>query len=516
MSVVSHFSPATPPAGASSVDAQSQLNALLANASVAIFMMDANYHCVYMNPAAERLTGYTLPEMAGRTLHDVVHHTRPDGTSMPIEQCPIGCALEHHDHASGEEVFVHKDGTFYPIAFHAGPMHADDGRLIGTILEVRDIRQEKATLEALEESSRAKDEFLAVLGHELRNPLSPISTSVHLLRMRGEQSRELDIVERQVQHLSRLVDDLLDVSRVTRGLLELRRKRIDVASVIGRSVEVIRPMLQSRQQALELQQPAEPLYVDADPSRLSQVLTNLLFNACKFSPTGSTITLACDTVDGAVRLQVRDRGEGIPPDMLGKVFEAFVQSKQDKARSRGGLGLGLAIARNIVKLHGGSIHAHSEGVGRGAELTVLLPLAPAEGAAESPAPVQPERQGAPRRVLLVDDNADAADALAAVLEAHGHRVAVAYDPAQALSTAVQFRAEVALLDVGLPVMDGYQLAQRLKDATGGAAPQFIALTGYGLPTDHERSRQAGFSGHLVKPVEVERLLELLDRTTRTA
>ena len=218
MSVVLPTSLAPPRAGASSVNPQSQLDALLTNASVAIFMMDGSYECVYMNPAAERLTGYTLPEMAGRTLHDVVHHTRPDGTPLPIDECPIGCTLAHHDHASGEEVFVHKDGSFYPVAFHAGPMHAEDGGLIGTILEVRDIRQEKATLAALEESSRAKDEFLAVLGHELRNPLAPISTSVHLLRMRGEQSRELEIVERQVEHLSRLVDDLLDVSRVTRGL----------------------------------------------------------------------------------------------------------------------------------------------------------------------------------------------------------------------------------------------------------------------------------------------------------
>ena len=281
--------------------------------------------------------------------------------------------------------------------------------------------------------------------------------------------------------------------------------------MIGRSVEVIRPMLQARGQALDVQQDQAAVFVDADPARLSQVLTNLLFNACKFSPPGATLSLACDTAGDTVRLRVRDPGEGIPPDMLAKVFEPFVQSKQDKARSRGGLGLGLAIARNIVELHGGSIHAHSEGLGRGTELTVLLPLAPAQVQAEpAVTPRAAQRQHTPRRVLLVDDNVDAADALAAVLEAHGHRVALAYDPAQALRIAGQFQADVALLDVGLPVMDGYQLALRLKDATAGSAPRFFALTGYGLPTDHARSHEAGFSAHLVKPVEVDRLLQLLD------
>ncbi|AEG93239.1 PAS domain-containing hybrid sensor histidine kinase/response regulator [Ramlibacter tataouinensis] len=500
------------PSTSTSLDAQRKLDALLNNASVAIFMMDAQYECVYMNPAAEKLSGYTLPEMQGRTLHDMLHHTRPDGSHFPLEECPIGLTLEHQHRARGEEVFVHKDGSFYPVAFSAAPMHGADGEVIGTILEARDIRQEKAVLSALEESSRAKDEFLAVLGHELRNPLSPITTSLHLMKMRGQRSRELEVIERQVHHLSRLVDDLLDVSRATRGLIELRKKRVDIAAVIARSVEVARPMLEAREQTLDVQLPAGPAWVDADAARLSQVLTNLLVNASKFSASHTRVTVRCRIQAGRVAVSVKDQGEGIPPDMLDKVFDPFVQSHQDKDRARGGLGLGLAIARNIVVLHGGSIRAESGGPGNGSEFTVDLAQADPRGGTESrAAEPAPGRSGPARRVLLVDDNVDAAETLKALLEAHGHTVAAAHDAAQALRIAPGFAADIALLDVGLPVMDGYELARRLKETVGAGAPQFVALTGYGLPGDHERSRQAGFSAHLVKPVDLDKLLHLLDR-----
>lgn len=251
------------------------------------------------------------------------------------------------------------------------------------------------------------------------------------------------------------------------------------------------------------------MFVDADAARLSAVLSNLLVNASKFSPRGSSITLSCHVTQDVLEVRVRDRGEGISRDMLQSGFEPFVQSQQGRDRSRGGLGLGLAIARNIVATHGGSIHAYSEGAGRSAELTVRLPLAsPPKARSDLPASQQP---GAARRVLLVDDNIDGADALAAVLEAHGHQLATAYDPVEALRIAREFPADMAVLDLGLPGMDGYELARRLQEATAGAPPRFVALTGYGVPNDHQRSNAAGFSAHLVKPVDADQLLKLLDR-----
>jgi PAS domain S-box-containing protein len=492
-------------------DAQRKLDAILNNASVAVFVMDASYECVYMNPAAVALSGFTLEETRGRPLHDVVHHTRPDGSHLPMEACPIGQSLETLDTAMGEEVFVHKDGSFYPVAFRAAPMREEDGTLLGTVLEVRDIRQEKATLQALREGDRAKDAFLAMLGHELRNPLSPIVTSLQLMKMRGIEAPELQVIERQVQHLSRLVDDLLDVSRVIRGLLDLRKAPIDGAAVIARSAEIARPLLEGRRQQLVVDSSETPVLLEADLPRLAQVLTNLLVNASKFSPQGTQVTLRCRCEGGNAVIRVQDQGEGIAPEMLERIFEPFVQTAQGQDRPRGGLGLGLAIARNIVALHGGSIRASSAGPGSGAEFTVTLPVAtPAveyaqqEDARTAPASLRP------RRILVVDDNRDAADVLQALLEAHGHTVLVAYDAAEALKRGPGFGADVALLDVGLPVMDGYELARRLRESCGPEGPRLVALTGYGQAGDRDRSRQAGFAEHLVKPVEAATLLNLLD------
>ncbi|WP_170162370.1 PAS domain S-box protein [Caldimonas tepidiphila] len=490
---------------------QRRLDALLTNASVAIFMMDERYHCIYMNPAAEQLSGYRLHEMEGRTLHDVVHHTRPDGSHMPIEECPIGRALPGNDRARGEEVFVHKDGSFYPVAFNAAPIRDERGTILGTILEVRDIREEKRTLEALREADRAKDEFMAMLGHELRNPLSPIVTCLQLMRLRGMQARELEIIARQAQHLTRLVDDLLDVSRISRGLIELRTARLEVAEAIARSVEIARPVLEQGAHRLVLDVPACGLPVEGDADRLSQVVSNLLVNAAKFSPERSTVRLgAWAEADDTVRVSVRDEGQGIAPDMLARIFEAFVQDGRGKDQSRSGLGLGLAIARNLVRLHGGSIEARSEGIGRGAEFLISLPraepVAPAPAVETPPGP----RPVLSRRILVVDDNRDAAETLRQLLEDSSHLVLAVHDAATALEHAGDFRPDVAILDIDLPVMDGHELAAKLRELFPGQdGLRLIALTGYGLPRDRELSARAGFDVHLVKPLDVERLMEAL-------
>jgi signal transduction histidine kinase len=371
---------------------------------------------------------------------------------------------------------------------------------------------------AREAATRSKDEFLAMLGHELRNPLSPILTAVQLMRMRGGPGRELEIIDRQVRHLVRLVDDLLDISRITRGKIELRRERVEVAVVALRGLETASPLLEQRRQALDFQVPPEGLEVDGDPDRLAQVVANLITNASKYSEPGTKIVVAAERSGSDVRLRVVDHGIGIAPELLGPIFDMFFQQAQALDRSKGGLGLGLTIVRSLVELHGGTVKASSEGPGRGSEFIVTLPLAtpigvaPAVGVGQPAIPLPVDAIATPdgRRILIVDDNDDAALSIAELLAELGHEVRVAHDGPSALDMARRFRPEVCLLDIGLPVMDGYELARRLRESR--ALPEgarIIAVTGYGQDADRRRSREAGFSAHVVKPVDLEVLTHVV-------
>ena len=362
-----------------------------------------------------------------------------------------------------------------------------------------------------EAATRTKDQFLAMLGHELRNPLAPISTALHLLKLRGEHwSRELAIVERQVVHLTRLVDDLMDMSRITRGKVELKPRPIEIHSVVMRATEMTSPLLEQRQHQLTIDVPAAGLVVNGDVDRLAQVFANLLSNAAKYTPRGGHVEVRARRSREDIVIEVADNGTGLAHDLVPHVFDLFVQGPRTTDRREGGLGLGLTLVRNLIALHHGRVHAHSDGPGRGSTFTVHLPAAVARAAAAGAATATAPPASRPRRLLVVDDNVDAAEMLACVLRERHHSVAIAHDGPSAVATAIPFAPDVAVLDIGLPVMDGYEVAAKLREKMGAAVPAIIALTGYGQAHDRDRSRAGGFHDHFVKPVDVEALLHAVD------
>ena len=370
-----------------------------------------------------------------------------------------------------------------------------------------------------EHASRAKDEFLAMLGHELRNPLSPILTALHIARMRGTDAllRERLVIERQVQHLIRLVDDLLDVSRITRGKIALKRQPVRVAAVLARAIETASPLLEERQHRLRVEAPDDSLWVHGDEDRLSQVMANLLTNAAKYTDRGGTIDVAAAREGEEVALRVRDSGMGISPELLPRIFGLFIQGERTLDRSQGGLGLGLSIVHSLVEQHGGRVSAESGGAGKGSEFCVRLPLLPVNVAPSAPSPAAAPAAAPsplaerPRRVLVVDDNRDAAELLAEALGTVGHYVRVAFNGPEAIDLARQFLPEIAFLDIGLPVMDGYELARRLRALPGCDGMYLVAVTGYGQSSDRQHSREAGFEEHLVKPVDLDEVQRIILR-----
>ena len=363
------------------------------------------------------------------------------------------------------------------------------------------------------EADRRKDEFLAMLGHELRNPLAPMATAIHLMKLKGAGGeREREVIERQVRHLSRLVDDLLDLSRITRGKIDLRKERIEASTAIAKGLEMASPLLEKYAHNVAIEVPREGLPIDGDSVRLAQVFQNLLTNAAKYTEPGGHISISSARDGQAVVVRVQDDGIGIPAELLPRVFDAFVQGERSIDRAEGGLGIGLTLVRKLVELQGGTVSAHSEGAGRGSLFEVRLPLAagklktdPALKRLSSPSKVR-------RRVLVVDDNVDAAAMLAEMLRLYGSEVRVAHDGPEALTVAEQFAPDLALLDIGLPVMDGYELCGRLREKY--AKLETVAITGYGLDADRERARAAGFDAHLVKPVDLSELEALVNEPPR--
>ncbi len=364
------------------------------------------------------------------------------------------------------------------------------------------------------EADRRKDEFLAMLGHELRNPLAPILTGLKLMQLRGVGGeRERQVIERQVKYLVRLVDDLLDVSRITRGQVELHREPVELSAVLAKAIEMASPLFEQRSHLLSVEVPRKGLLVEVDEVRLSQVLANLLTNAARYTDPQGTVVVRGRREHGQVVVSVTDNGIGISPEVLPGIFDMFVQGDRALDRSQGGLGIGLTLARNLAEAHGGSIEVHSAGRGRGSEFTVRLPACAGsrpvtERDSEAAPELGPRRSGL--RILLVDDNTDAADVLAEVLRGAGHEVAVAYDGPQALGIARNFEPNTALLDIGLPVLDGYELAGKLRELLPGRPLRLVAVTGYGQDTDKRKSHAAGFDAHLVKPIDLGALIRLID------
>jgi signal transduction histidine kinase len=383
--------------------------------------------------------------------------------------------------------------------------------------QIRDyLAESQRTAESLREADRRKDEFLAILAHELRNPLAPLRSAVDLMGRAPEDRRGLawarGIIERQLGQMVRLIDDLLDLSRVSRGRIELRHENVPLASVVSGALEICRPALDEAGHRLAVDLPSEPVMLRGDPTRLVQVLCNLLSNAVKYTPRGGRIQLIARRCAAGAEIVVRDNGVGIPREMLAKVFEMFTQVDRSIERTQGGLGIGLTLVKRLVEMHGGSIEAHSAGEGLGSEFVVRLPGHQAAAAAAAAAPeADPAGARAARRhrILIADDNRDAADSLASVLRVIGHEVRTAYDGQQALDMAEAFCPALALLDIGMPRMNGYDTARRIRGKPFGRGMVLVALTGWGQPEDKQKSQAAGFDHHLVKPLDPSVLDSLL-------
>ena len=388
-----------------------------------------------------------------------------------------------------------------------------DNRIDGAVLALVAIDALKRSQQEVKEAGRRKDEFLAMLAHELRTPLAPIRNALYILERRGgdaeTSTRAIDMLQRQVGQVVRLVDDLLDVSRISQGKITLQRERIDLASILNHAVEAAQPYSQNANQKLTVTLPPQPIYLNADPTRLVQIVGNLLNNACKFTGTGGAIRLAAERECTQLVIRVQDSGIGIAADQLPHIFEMFMQVDTSLARTRGGLGLGLALARRLVEMHGGTIEAHSEGLGRGAEFVVRLPVL-----IEPPAPLAAadikQAASVPRRILVVDDNLDAVNSLAMVLTLSGHDVHIAHDGIEAVDAAAKLQPDMILLDIGLPKLDGYEACRRIRQQQGDKRVLLVALTGWGQEEDKRRSQEAGFDLHLVKPAEPSALERLLD------
>jgi PAS domain S-box-containing protein len=422
----------------------------------------------------------------------------------------------------GEWRIVLQDGSTRWVAGRGSAFRGEDGRparVLGVNIDITERKHAEEALrrheEALRESDRRKDEFLAVLSHELRNPLAPVRNALHLLEHAapgsGEALRAGEVISRQIEHLARLVDDLLDVTRISRGKVRLQLSRVDLTDLVLRTVDDHQPLFAASGVALEVRADGGPCLVDADSTRIAQMLGNLLQNAAKFSERGGRVSVALEREGGRATIRVVDRGVGIAPEILARIFEPFTQADESLHRSRGGLGLGLALVKGFAALHGGTVEARSAGVGRGAELVVHLPLAPGEpeavpAAAHAPEPAAPS---GPRRVLLVEDNLDAAETLRLALEIAGHEVEIAHDGRAGVAMARAFAPDVVVCDIGLPEMDGYAVARTLRADPAFQATALVALTGYGLAADHRRALEAGFDVHLTKPTSIARIEEAL-------
>ena len=360
----------------------------------------------------------------------------------------------------------------------------------------------ETALQQAKSANQAKDQFLAMLGHELRNPLAPISMALHLMDLRQDEdhANERGIIRRQVQHLARLIDDLHDVSRISSGKLSLRFERAELGAVVDKALEIVRPLTESRSRPIDVDLPPRPVHVWGDPVRLAQALSNLLTNANKFTPANGRITLRVVESGPFVDVTVEDAGRGIAPELLPHIFDAFVQGQQPADRASGGLGVGLSIVRSLIEMHGGKVTASSDGDGLGSAFTIRLPTLQQ---AAQPAGSMARQWGTPAaaRILVVDDNVDAAETLAAVLRARGHEVRTAFDAPSALECIGDFPPDVAVLDIGLPTMDGYELARRLRADPRVTHLRLVALTGYGRTHDRERGLDAGFDEYLVKPLD---------------
>ncbi|HEY2608426.1 MAG TPA: PAS domain S-box protein [Paraburkholderia sp.] len=474
----------------------------------AIFMLDPQGYVVSWNAGAARIKGYTREEIVGRHF-SLFYVPEEAAAGKPARELAIARQLGH---VEDEGWRVRKDGSTFWANVTITAVHDESNRLRGFAKVTRDLT-ERRQREELERSSERMREFLATLAHELRNPLAPVRNAVGVMQLETGLSPAMmhsrDLIDRQVTHLTRLVDDLLDVGRIMSDKIELRVGRVDLGELMTRAIEAARPFTDAHEQLVVPHVPDEPVSIRGDMTRLVQVLQNLLHNASKFSPAGSRIDVTGRIDYRMAVLEVRDSGCGIPAQSLDKIFQLFAQEKAAQNSGEGGLGIGLTLCKSLVEMHGGSIFASSEGLGCGSTFTLSLPLAAAspEAAADETQAVAPEVP--PLRILLVDDNHDSADSLAMLLELKGHEVRIAYGGEQALEIAPRFVPQLAVIDIAMPKMDGYATLAALRVMPELAGTMFVAMTGFGHASDREQTRTAGFHAHLVKPVELAQFDALL-------
>ena len=489
------------------------LNSLLDNAPVGFGFFDHELRFLRVNPALAEMSGVPIEGHLGRTLLDVLPNISPEVADSFKQVLQSGQSIVNREF-TGETRRGSGQQRYWLCNFY--PVKLPDGTLLGAGAVVTDIDDRKRMEEALKDADERKDQFLAMLAHELRNPLAPISNAVQIMQLEGPNGRNFrwstEVIEDQIKHMTRMVDDLLDVSRITRGKVDLKKETIALAEVVELAVEASRPLIEDYHHQLTIALPPEPVLVEVDPARLAQVLSNLLNNAAKYTDEGGQISLTADRLGEDIIIRVRDTGIGIAPDLLPRIFDLFTQADRTLSRSRGGLGIGLTLVRSLIELHDGRVTAQSKGLGQGSEFVVRLPMAAGSGAgshqssdADPPSNAQLPR----RRILVVDDKRSIAQSLEVLLRNLGQEVYTAYDGLAALEMARQHRPDFVLLDIGLPIMDGYEVARRCREEPSLQGVTLVAMTGYGQDSDRQRSQEAGFDAHLVKPVSLQDLMRLL-------
>jgi two-component system, chemotaxis family, CheB/CheR fusion protein len=519
-----------------SVEATRLLAAIVESSDDAIISKSLEGIIQTWNAAAERIFGLTAAEAVGRHISIIIPPDRIAEEQVIMSKLLAGDRIEHF-----ETLRQRSDGRTIAVSLTISPIKDDTGRIVAASKIARDISSRSKAEAALRESearfreladqmsqfsvelertNRRKDEFLATLSHELRTPLAAIRNAQAVLNVaHGEPALAepaLATMNRQIAQMTRLLDDLLDVSRITRDSLQLRQSRVELGAVLADAVETMRPMFERNGLQLTVELPDAPVYVLADAARLAQVFGNLLTNAAKYTPGGGRVSVTTEGEGDQVAVIVTDTGIGIPPEMLTRVFELFTQVGGQHEGEQGGLGIGLSLVRRLVEMHGGTVTAHSEGPGTGSRFAVRLPVLPGVAVSPQPKVASQSTGGTPRMVLVVDDEPDSAVTLAMLLQLRGHRADVAHDGPEALKQAEALEPEVVLLDLGLPGMDGYEVCRRLRELPGGRSMFIVALTGWGQEEDRRRTREAGFDLHLVKPVDPEELLRVLSSTSTSS
>jgi PAS domain S-box-containing protein len=462
------------------------------------------------NAGAERLFGYTAAEAIGRSIAMIIPPERHNEEREILARIAAGERIDHF-----ETVRVAKDGTRLDISLTVSPVRDHLGRIVGASKVGRDISERKRAEKALREADLRKDRFIALLAHELRNPLAPLRNGLQILRLAGNDADALsnarDMMERQLGHMVRIIDDLLDVSRVNQNRMELRRSRVLLSDVVSSAAETVRPAMESCRHDFSISLPADPVYLDADLTRLAQVFSNLLANSARYTPPGGRILLRAERTDGRLTVAVEDNGIGIPRGALPRIFDMFSQVDRVHERVSGGLGIGLALVKGLVEMHGGTVTASSAGEGQGSVFTVTLPLS--EVHADLPAGAGAHAAslnfGPRRRILVADDNRDAALSLAMLLRIMGHDVTTANDGVEALEIAQAYQPHVIFMDIGMPRLNGLDATRQIREHAWGEDVRIVALTGWGQDSDRTQSRAAGCDDHLVKPVSAEDLRRVL-------